>query len=135
MSDEIVEFFDMEPHESTDLTPMDSMSPVVHHKEVKDNVLDDYHQSRESLKHMIEKGTELIDKLARVAEESESPRAFEVMGGYLKQMSEMNKMLMETNKDAKELLETKEQDDDNEPGKTYVFYGSTEDLQKALKSK
>jgi vacuolar-type H+-ATPase subunit B/Vma2 len=135
--EEIEEFFDIEPSENSltsHSTPMDKMPAVIQHDNVQDNAKDDYHQTRESLKHMIRKGTEMIDKLAVVAGESESPRAFEVMGGYLKQIAEMNKMLMEMNKDAKEILE-KEKTDDDKAGDTYVFYGTTEDLQKAIKEK
>lgn len=135
MSNTIQEFFNLEQTDSNeqhDITPFEKIPPIVQHQDVKDNARDDYHQSRESLKKIIAKGTELIDKLAVVASESESPRAFEVMGGYLKQLAEMNKMLMEMNKDAKEILEEDKDDTDENHGNTYVFYGSTEDLQKAL---
>ena len=133
-TNEISEFFDVEPHQMQETTPMDEMEPIIHADGVKLNAQDDYHQARESMKHLITKGTQMIDKMAKVADESESPRAFEVMGGYLKQIADMNKLLLEMNKDAKDILEVKE-DSEGQTNNNFVYVGSTEELQKYLDNK
>lgn len=136
MSNEISEFFDTEPFELVDTTPMEDMSPIVHaDDDIVGNAKKDYHKVRESMTHMIDKGTEMIDKLAKVAGESESPRAYEVMATYLKTLSEMNKGLMELHKDAKDITMPKDQAPTGvQKGDPKVaFIGSTEQLQEFLK--
>lgn len=133
---EISEFFDTEPFELVDTTPMDEMTPIVHKDDdIIGNAKADYHKVRESQIHMILKGTEMIDKLAKVAGESESPRAYEVMATYLKTMTEMNKSLMELHKDAIDITIPKDVPSAGagSEGSKYAFVGSTEDLQEFLK--
>ena len=133
MTKEISEFFDIE-HESDEPNDEQPLEPIVHSDSVLKNIKDDYHVARESMRSMIEKGTGLIDKLAKVAEESESPRAFEVMAGYLKTMTEMNKMLIEMHKDVKEATEERAKEKEEEEG-GFTYIGSTEELQRYLEGK
>ncbi len=136
MANEISEFFDTPPHEIDETTPMSNMTPIVHKEnDVIGNAKADYHTTRESMVNMITKGTEMIDGLARVAGESESPRAYEVMSTYLKTLTEMNKALMELHKDAKDIMlqPTEDSGDGVQEGGKFAFVGSTEDLQDFLK--
>lgn len=124
----ITEFFNVDEQEKE----IAVIHPILHHADIKQNTLDDYHSTRESMKTMITKGTDMIDDLITVAKESESPRAYEVLSGYMKIITEMNKALMEIHKDTKEITEVKNDNNDDEEKTNYEFIGSTEDLQKVL---
>ena len=74
--------------------------------------------------------------MVKVANESEHPRAFEVLAGYLKTMAEMNRSLLELNKDVKEITTDKNAPDKVENTQNnYMYVGSTEELQELLKNK
>jgi hypothetical protein len=129
MTKEIDKFFDLED-KSTDVLVV---SPIIHHTDITKNVQDDYQQVREELKTMLTKGSGLVDKLITVAQESESPRAFEVAGGYLKQLAELGETLLKINKDADLIINTnKENNTNNEDTEEYAYVGSTEALQSYL---
>lgn len=123
----ITEFFDIDE----DKQEIATVEPIVHSDDIKVNTLDDYHASRESMKHMITKGTDMIDTLIQVTKESESPRAYEVLSGYMKNLTEMNRSLIELHKNVKEISEVKEEPTKGESD-TYVYIGSTESLQQNL---
>lgn len=125
----ITEFFNVEEDEQE----IAIVEPIVHSPDIKSNTLNDYQATRDSMKTMITKGTEMMDSLINVAKESESPRAYEVLSGYMKTIADMNKSLMEIHKDVKDITEQKEEPTKEETN-NYVFVGSTEDLQKELDS-
>lgn len=129
MSSNMDEFFNIE--EDKQQLEIKELEPIVHSNDIVKNTMDDYHSTRESMITMITHGTSMITDLMLVAKETESPRAYEVLSGYMKTITEMNKSLMELHKDTKELTQEKEQEvvKDQE---TYEYVGSTEDLQKEL---
>ena len=53
-----------------------------------DNISNDYNYSRQTYYDLIEKGKESLDLMVEVARESEHPRAFEVLSGMIKNVSE-----------------------------------------------
>jgi len=140
MKNKIDDFFDMTDDVQNELDEVENkeidiieVEPIIHHPSIKENALDDYNATRESMKTMITKGTVMIDDLIAVTKESESPRAYEVLSGYMKTLTDMNKALMEIHKDTKEITEEKEQKQHQE-NNSYVYVGSTEDLQKELEN-
>lgn len=99
----------------------------------EENVDYDYDYSRATYYELIEKGKESLDLMIEVARESEHPRAFEVLAGMVKNISDVNDRLMDLNKKQKEMKapdknETKQITNNN------VFLGSTTDLQKLLRN-
>ena len=54
------------------------------------NVQNDYEYSRATYYELIEKGRESLDMMIEVARESEHPRAYEVLSGLIKNISEVN---------------------------------------------
>ena len=96
-------------------------------------VKNDYEYSRETYYDLIEKGKAALEDMIEVARESEHPRAFEVLSGMIKNVSDVNDRLMDLNKKNKD-INTKEAVKAL-PGATTnnnVFIGSTADLQKML---
>ena len=92
----------------------------------------DYEYTRGNLYSIIEKGQEAINGILELAQESEMPRAYEVAGQLIKNVSDATDKLMDLQKKLKDVSEEKDQ-----KGPTTVnnalFVGSTADLQKMLK--
>ena len=114
-------------------TYKESTELMVHSDSVIDNARDDYHQARDSMKHMISVGTNIINNLAKVAEESESPRAYEVLANTLKTITDMNESLMKLHKETKDIMNQTKPEQINNTTNNVVFAGSTEELQKYLR--
>jgi len=92
----------------------------------------DYEYTRENLKAIIEKGSEALDGILELAKESEHPRAYEVVGQIIKNVADVNRQLIDLQKDIKGL---KKADSGPKNVTNALFVGSTHDLQKLLKGK
>jgi len=98
----------------------------------KNNLKNDYDYSRETYYELIEKGKDALENMIEVARESEHPRAYEVLSGMIKNVSDVNDRLMDLNKKQKEI----NREEVKQVGNTTnnVFLGSTSDLQKLLQN-
>ena len=67
------------------------------------NADNDYNYSRSTYYELVEKGKESLELMIEVARESEHPRAFEVLSGMIKNISDVNDRLMDLNKKKKDL--------------------------------
>ena len=67
------------------------------------NVDNDYKYSRDTYYELVEKGKQSLELMIEVALESEHPRAFEVLSGMIKNISDVNDRLMDLNKKKKDL--------------------------------
>ena len=94
------------------------------------NIKTDYERSRETYYDLIEKGKESLELMIEVARESEHPRAFEVLSGMIKNISDVNDKLMDLNKKHKEVSASTPQQ--GAITNNNVFIGSTTDLQRLL---
>ena len=94
----------------------------------------DYEYSRITHRDLIEKGTDALDGILKVAKESQHPRAYEVAGNILKNLSDMTDKLMVLQEKKKSL---KSEDEDKTPKsitvEKAVFVGSTSDLLKKVR--
>ena len=99
----------------------------------KSEVKDDFEYSRATYYELLEKGREGLDLMMEVARESEHPRAFEVLSGMIKQMSDVNDKLMDLQKKKVDLNGPKKEEK-KQLTQNNVFVGSTADLQKMLSS-
>jgi hypothetical protein len=95
-----------------------------------DNISNDYNYSRQTYYDLIEKGKESLDLMVEVARESEHPRAFEVLSGMIKNVSEVNDKLMDLNKKNKDI--SAEDIKKIEKTTNNLFVGSTAELQRML---
>ena len=95
----------------------------------------DFRYARENMYHIIERGRDAMDELLDIAKAEESPRAFEVFGQLLKNMTDTQEKLMELHR-KKQIIEndgerqevTKAQNVTNA-----LFVGSTAELLKLVK--
>ena len=97
------------------------------------NIDNDYKYSRDTYYELVEKGKQSLELMIEVARESEHPRAFEVLAGMIKNISDVNDRLMDLNKKKKEI---DKKDDIKKVANTTnnLFVGSTTELQKLLKN-
>jgi hypothetical protein len=117
------EVLDVEPIGSTELLPA---TPVT-------KVDDDADFARENIRTLIEKGNLAVDGILHVAKESEHPRAYEVAANLIKNLSDLNKDLMEIQKRKRDLAPQSQRSGDINVDKA-VFVGSTTELVKFLKN-
>jgi len=102
-----------------------------------DNVKNDYDYSRQTYYELVERGKDALENMVEVARESEHPRAYEVLAGLIKNVSDVNDKLMDLNKKQHDLLK-KAEEDSKQPQigqqTNNVFLGSTADIQKMLQN-
>jgi hypothetical protein len=127
LNQNLSEIFDIEPIEikeqpKKELVTVDSGTDID----------TDTNFARENIKQLIEKGSKSFEELTTVANQSESPRAYEVLATMMKSLADMNKDLLELQKRKKE-LQPKESTQNLNIDKA-VFVGSTAELVKMIKS-
>ena len=123
MNATLSEVLDIEPIGSTELLPA---TPVT-------KVDDDADFARDNIRTLIEKGNLAVDGILHVAKESEHPRAYEVAANLIKNLSDLNKDLMEIQKRKRDLAPQSQRSGDINVDKA-VFVGSTTELVKFLKN-
>ena len=92
------EIFDVEPIQEQTVETL----PVV----IEDNINQvdaDAEFARNNMRELISNGNKALTDLASVANQSESPRAYEVLATMMKNLAEMNKDLLELQKRKREL--------------------------------
>src|SRR6056300_1152812 len=112
------------------------VTPVKKEKEkpdrlTKDDVEKDYEYTRANLFSLIEKGQEALNGIMELAEESQSPRAYEVAGQLLKSVADTTDKFLKLQKDLKDINE--ESKGPTNVTNNAMFVGSTAELQKMLK--
>lgn len=92
----------------------------------------DYDYTRGQLYSLIEKGQESIDGIMEIAQQSDSPRAYEVAGQLIKSVADATDKLLDLQAKLKKLKEEETTTPKNVTNNT-MFIGSTAELQKLLK--
>ena len=103
------------------------LKPVDNSNETVDN---DFKYARENLYNIIEKGSDALNTLVDVANQSQHPRAFEVVGQLVKTLSDTNKDLLELQKKVKVIK--KDIPDQPQNVTNALFVGNTSELQKMI---
>jgi hypothetical protein len=93
------------------------------------NFQKDYELAQSNYKNLLGSGTIALESALKVATESDSPRAFEVVAILLKTMSDLNNNMLDIHKKAKDTTAQKVQLNQTNNS---VFVGSTKDLQNLL---
>ena len=92
----------------------------------------DYKYARENLYNAIERGSDALEELVELAKQSQSPRAFEIVGQMIKTLTDANKDLLEVQKKVKDLKKEDQQKGPNNVTNA-LFVGNTAELQKLIK--
>jgi|TARA_A100001015_G_scaffold150717_1_gene167122 hypothetical protein len=89
--------------------------------------------ARETLKDLIGKSSEALEHLSVIAQETEHPRAFEVLSNMIKQTGDLTGELINVQKKRKDITQSKDATSNNTTTNNAIFVGSTQELQKALR--
>lgn len=132
INEKLSEILDVEPIEIVESATV-SKTEIVEFEPI--NVVEtDTDFARQNIRELINKGSSAIEELAVVARDSQHPRAYEVMAGMLKNLTDMNKDLLELQKKKQDLTGVKESASKDVNIDKAVFVGSTAELMKLLKS-
>jgi hypothetical protein len=131
INEKLSEIFDVDPIKIDDETQLKKNELLV--VDTRNPIETDTDLARDNIKELIQKGHKAVDELAVIARDSQHPRAYEVMATLIKNMSDLNKDLLQLQKQKKELMVSS----DNKNGEVNVnnalFVGSTAELMKLLK--
>jgi hypothetical protein len=94
-----------------------------------ENFNKDYAFVQENLKQLLGSGNIALESALKVATESDSPRAFEVVAILLKTIADINNNVLDVHKKAKDTTGTKVE---VKQTNNSVFVGSTKDLQNII---
>lgn len=119
--------FNIEPTKKE--TEIVSTSPA-EIEQIVDDITKDYSYTRANLYSLIEKGQEAIEGALEVAQSSDHPRAYEVAGNLIKNVSEVTEKLIDLQKKMKD-IDNKYNGPQNVTNA--LFVGSTAELSKLLK--
>ena len=109
-------------------------TPVVEVEEETNNNTDirkDYEYSRATLTSLVNKGQEAINNILELAQETDSPRAYEVVGQLIKTVTDSAEKLMDVQKKLKDLEQEKQT---TNVTNNALFVGTTTEVLNMLKS-
>ena len=131
INDNLSEIFDIEPIQQIEVLP--AIVNKSNTELVADEVESDAALARKNIKGLLDKGGVAIDNLLLVAQESEHPRAYEVAANFIKTLSDLNKDLLEIQKQKQSLRPQEITNSINV--ERAVFVGSTAELIKLVRNK
>lgn len=113
-----------------DIAPIEKQEVAAVETQTNRDLESDFEITRNNLHELIQQGQDALYHALEVAKQSEHPRAFEVVGGLVKHLSDVNAQLMHLHKQKQsiELPSKKESSVTNNA----IFVGSTSDLSKML---
>lgn len=133
-------FEDIDKALNIETTPIESEIVKVDKPEIEkvsgnlDQLQKDYEYSRGQLYSIIEKGQEAINGILELAQESDSPRAYEVAGQLIKNVGDVTDKLLDLQKKMKDINKEEKGVTPTSVTNNAVFFGSTAELQKFLKN-
>lgn len=128
IDDKLSQVFDVTPINNNELVQINEPQQVVNVK-----LDDDFDTTRSNLHSLLTQGQDALFHALEVAKQSEHPRAFEVVGGLMKHLSDINTQLLDLHK-KKQSIEapTKEERKGGVTQNNAIFVGSTSELSKML---
>ena len=99
----------------------------------EEDIQKDYEYTRGNLYSLIEKGQEALNGALELAQETDSPRAYEVTGQLIKSISDATDKLLDLQKKLKEVNAEEKQKGPSTVNNA-LFVGSTAELAKMLKN-
>ena len=116
--------------ETVDVTPVKKKEKP--DRLTKSDVDKDYEYTRGQLYSIIEKGQETLDGVLELAQETNSPRAYEVAGQLIKNVSDATDKLLKLQKELKD-LNAEDKKGPSHVTNNALIVGTTAELQKLIK--
>lgn len=120
--------FDIEPMQTTEILPAE----ISVGSSQFDKIENDYDHARDNLRELLTQGKAALETALSVAKQSEHPRAFEVVGGLMKQLADINQQLMDVHQQKKKLEEPSKTQSTKNTTNNAIFVGSTAELSKMI---
>jgi len=121
--------FNLAPMPKND--PIKSIVAAAH----DDSAKNDFEMARANIHEIIQNGSYAIEKLAQIADSSQHPRAFEVLGTLMKTMLDANKDLLDIQKKIRDISSSDAPTNEQAQQVTNnLFVGSTAELQKVIEN-
>jgi len=135
MSRKLDEVFDVDNPKMEVITSAGQVITPHEPDRVDKNVEYDYEKTRSNLHSLLSQGQEALYHALEIAKQSEHPRAFEVVGNLMRQLSDINHQLLDLSDKRQKLSGKKESDKDQPTNVTNnaIFVGSTAELGKIIK--
>ena len=112
--------------QALDIKPMEGeIVPSKQEKLVDENLENDFKYARENLYNIIERGTDALNGIVDLAQQSQHPRSFEVVADLVRTLSTANKDLLDLQKKMKDLQPEEQK---NQKVTNNLFVGTTKDL-------
>lgn len=94
----------------------------------------DYVYVRSTMTSIIDKGREALDNVLELAQETDSPRAYEVVGQLIDKMTTSTEKLLDLHKKMKEIKEGETGNSPTNVTNNAIFFGSTTEAIKMIKA-
>lgn len=131
VDEKIADVLDVEIEENTKVTTIEPSNIAPYEADKDDTFERDFEYTRENIMRVIETGQHSLEELFELARQSQNARAFEVLSGLIKNISDANKDLMELHRKKKEIDPNKEQGP--QTLNQNLFVGSTAELMQMIK--
>jgi Terminase DNA packaging enzyme len=100
-----------------------------------DSAKNDFEMARGNIHEVIQNGVFAMEKLSQIADQSQHPRAFEVLAKLMDTMLQANKDLLELQKNIREIEAADTPQNEQAKNVTNnLFVGSTAELQKVIEN-
>lgn len=100
--------------------------------EVDKQTQNDYEYARENIYSAIEKSAEAIEQMTEIAQQSQHPKAYEVLNQMIKTLVDASNTLTDHHIKKHKLLQKPKEDQEQKTINNNLFVGSTAELQKVL---
>ena len=128
IDESLSEVFGIEPMPKTEIITKDG--EVI--SESSSKVEDDYEHARNNLRKILVDGQTALTTALSVAQQSEHPRAIEVVGNLMKQLADINQQLLDLHQQKQKLDAPKEGAKKEVTNNNAIFVGSTAELNKLI---
>ena len=128
--DKLSQVFDVQPIGKTEIVTQNNTSV----EPLDVNLESDYETTRSNLHAILTQGQDALLHALQVAKNSEHPRAFEVVGGLMKNLSDINAQLLELHRKKQQLEAPRGDQKAGNVTNNAIFVGSTSDLSKMLEN-
>ena len=136
IDDKLSEVFNLEPVETVKGDVITTTGEVIvpQHDSNNEKVEYDYETTRGNLHSLLAQGQDALMHALSIAKSSEHPRAFEVVGGLMKQLSDINSQLLDLSEKRQKLIDKNKPEEANPQvtNNNAFFVGSTHELNKML---
>ena len=126
IDDKLSQVFDVAPLGNTEVIP----APVT--PTINVELSDDFDTTRANLHSLLTQGQDALYHALEVAKASEHPRAFEVVGGLMKNISDINSQLLDLHKKKQSIEAPTKEERKGSTTNNAIFVGSTSELSKML---